>query len=54
MPIVDWLDPTRIGHEQLTRDGIVVRYPYVEIGGHHVWGATAMMLGEFSAVLGMH
>ena len=26
--------------------------PYFDLGGHEVWGATAMMLAEFAAVLG--
>jgi hypothetical protein len=25
--------------------------PYFDVGGHQVWGATAMMLGEFGALL---
>ena len=29
------------------RDGIVVRYPYFELAGQQVWGATAMILSEF-------
>lgn len=45
-------DPARVGTEDRVRDGLRVRYPYFDIDGHHIWGATAMMLGEFVAVLG--
>jgi hypothetical protein len=33
------------------RQGLVLWVPYFDVGGHQVWGATAMMLGEFSALL---
>jgi 8-oxo-dGTP pyrophosphatase MutT (NUDIX family) len=34
------------------RDGFHLRYGGYRIGSHHVWGATAMMLGRFGAYLG--
>lgn len=34
------------------RDGYRLRYGGYQIGRHHVWGATAMMLGRFGAHLG--
>lgn len=34
------------------RDGYHLRYGGFRIGRHHVWGATAMMLGRFGAYLG--
>jgi len=34
------------------RDGFHLRYGGFRIGSHHVWGATAMMLGRFGAFLG--
>jgi 8-oxo-dGTP pyrophosphatase MutT (NUDIX family) len=34
------------------RDGFNLRYGGFRIGPHHVWGATAMMLGRFGAYLG--
>jgi len=34
------------------RDGYHLRYGGYQIGRHHVWGATAMMLGRFGAYLG--
>lgn len=33
------------------RDGFRLRYGGYQIGRHHVWGATAMMLGRFGAYL---
>ena len=33
------------------REGIAVEYPYFDLLGHQVWGATAMVLGEFVCVL---
>jgi 8-oxo-dGTP pyrophosphatase MutT (NUDIX family) len=33
------------------RDGYRLRYGGYQIGAHHVWGATAMMLGRFGAYL---
>jgi hypothetical protein len=36
--------------------GQMIRVPYYEVGGHQVWGATAIMISEFEqrlrAVLG--
>jgi 8-oxo-dGTP pyrophosphatase MutT (NUDIX family) len=34
------------------RDGYRLRYGGYQVGRHHVWGATAMMLGRFGAYLG--
>lgn len=40
--------------ETVTTDagGVSLRYGGYQIGRHHVWGATAMMLGRFGAYLG--
>lgn len=40
-------DPHAAGIEERLRAGVNVKFPYFEFAGHHVWGATAMMLGEF-------
>jgi 8-oxo-dGTP pyrophosphatase MutT (NUDIX family) len=49
------IDLVREGIPQLadmsTSSGIGIRAPYYEIQGNKVWGATAMILSEFSAVL---
>ena len=48
-------DPDRIKREQRTRelDGrtYLIDYPYFDIDGEKVWGATAMALAEFLAML---
>jgi len=48
-------DPARLKREQRTRelDGktYLIDYPYFEIDGEKVWGATAMALAEFLAML---
>jgi len=49
---VDWLrDPSRVGLDARVRDGVRVEFPYFDFAGHRVWGATAMILGEFAEVL---
>jgi 8-oxo-dGTP pyrophosphatase MutT (NUDIX family) len=50
VPLADILDVTRVKSEVRVRDGVDVTYPFLEIGGHNVWGATAMVLGEFAAL----
>jgi 8-oxo-dGTP pyrophosphatase MutT (NUDIX family) len=52
VPLTDLRDPSRIGTEEKIREGVVVRYPYFDLEGHHVWGATAMILSEFRELLG--
>ena len=49
-PIADLLDPSRRGWDRRAREGVLVRFPYVEIAGQRVWGATAMMLSEFGVL----
>jgi 8-oxo-dGTP pyrophosphatase MutT (NUDIX family) len=49
---VEWLrDPSRVGLSHRVRDGVRVEFPYFDFGGHKVWGATAMILGEFRELL---
>jgi len=50
-PVSTFIDPSRIGLEERVRDGVRVRYPYFDVEGHQVWGATAMMLSEFCEVV---
>lgn len=49
-PLARLRDPAHTAWRTQTRDGVIVRYPYFDVAGHHVWGATAMMLGEFIAL----
>lgn len=44
-------DASRIRRGTRTREGIAVEYPYFDLLGHQVWGATAMVLGEFICLL---
>jgi 8-oxo-dGTP pyrophosphatase MutT (NUDIX family) len=47
----DLRDASRIRTGTRVREGIAIEYPYFDLGGHHVWGATAMVLGEFICLL---
>lgn len=49
-PLEHVRDPTRLHWHRVTRDGFVQRYPYFDLAGERVWGATAMMLGEFASL----
>jgi len=49
-PVHSLYDPARVGWTRQRRQGVVIDYPYVELAGHQVWGATAMILGEFAAL----
>lgn len=48
----DLRDASRIRHGTRLREGVAVEYPYFDLLGHQVWGATAMVLGEFICLLG--
>jgi len=47
----DLRDASRIRQGTRIREGVAVEYPYFDLLGHQVWGATAMVLGEFICVL---
>jgi 8-oxo-dGTP pyrophosphatase MutT (NUDIX family) len=47
----DLRDASRIRQGTRIREGIAVEYPYFDLLGHQVWGATAMVLGEFIYLL---
>jgi len=44
-------DASRIRRGTRIRGGVAVEYPYFDLLGHQVWGATAMVLGEFIHLL---
>lgn len=44
-------DASRIRQGTRIREGVAVEYPYFDLVGHQVWGATAMVLGEFICLL---
>lgn len=52
VPVAHLLDPARHRRTVRVRDGIEFDMPYFDIDGDVVWGATAMVLAEFAAVLG--
>jgi 8-oxo-dGTP pyrophosphatase MutT (NUDIX family) len=43
----DLRDASRVRTGTRVREGLTVTYSYLELCGHQVWGATAMVLGEF-------
>ncbi len=47
----DLRDASRIRQGSVVREGIAIEYPYFDLLGHQVWGATAMVLGEFICLL---
>jgi 8-oxo-dGTP pyrophosphatase MutT (NUDIX family) len=55
VPIDDLRDPHRVQRETQTRESMGKRYdveiPYFAVEGYKVWGATAMALAEFLALL---
>ena len=44
-------DASRIGRDIRIREGVAVEWPYFDLMGHQVWGATAMVLGEFICLI---
>jgi 8-oxo-dGTP pyrophosphatase MutT (NUDIX family) len=44
-------DASRIRRGTRVREGVAIEYPYFDLLGHQVWGATAMVLGEFICLL---
>jgi 8-oxo-dGTP pyrophosphatase MutT (NUDIX family) len=49
--VTDLQDASRIRSGTRTREGVAIEYPYFDLLGHQVWGATAMILGEFICLL---
>ena len=49
--IADLQDASRIRTGFRTREGVAVECPYFDLHGRQVWGATAMILGEFICLL---
>ena len=47
----DLQDASAIRQGTRTREGLAIEYPYFDLRGHQVWGATAMILGEFICLL---
>jgi 8-oxo-dGTP pyrophosphatase MutT (NUDIX family) len=51
VPLATLLDPGSIRREEWELRGMKVEVPFYQIGAHKVWGATAMILSEFSILL---
>ena len=49
-PVAALCDPSAWGRHRLRTRGIVHEAPHLLCGAHRVWGATAMILGEFAAL----
>ena len=47
----DVRDASRIRRATRIREGVAIEYPYFDLLGHQVWGATAMVLGELICLL---
>jgi 8-oxo-dGTP pyrophosphatase MutT (NUDIX family) len=52
-PVGDLLDPRRHHRVNRARDGVEFDMPFFDVDGEQVWGATAMVLAEFAALLGV-
>jgi 8-oxo-dGTP pyrophosphatase MutT (NUDIX family) len=53
-PVGHLLNPARHQRVSRLRDGVEFEMPYFDVDGEQVWGATAMVLAEFAAILGVH
>jgi 8-oxo-dGTP pyrophosphatase MutT (NUDIX family) len=51
VPVDHLRDRRNISWGHRTREGYLIDFPYFHVASHHVWGATAMMLGEFVSLL---
>ncbi len=45
------LNPAVSTKKEMLHNNKVIQVPYFDIAGNHIWGATAMILGEFLEVL---
>lgn len=50
-PLAALLDPAAARQEDWEIRGGIWRIPFYQFGSHKVWGATAMILAEFAAIL---
>ena len=54
-PVARLMEPDAVGSEQRVRPlppHVVQTVPYFDVAGARIWGATAMVLAEFAALLG--
>ncbi len=50
----DLLRPANVAWATRVRDGQTIEVPVFRVSGEEIWGATAMVLAEFLALLGWH
>lgn len=51
IPLPALLAAENHGTHEIRRRGVVFRAPHIQIGQHCIWGATAMILAEFMALM---
>ncbi|MBC7227202.1 MAG: CoA pyrophosphatase [Thermoflexales bacterium] len=51
VPLATFRDPALRGEDRMERDRLEVVIPYYAVGGYKIWGATAVILAEFLALL---
>ena len=51
LPLAALSDPKARGSHLITRRALRFRAPHLAYGGHQIWGATCLVLGEFAAAL---
>ena len=51
VPLDDLLDVAHLRSSERTRDGVTLTVPAFHVAGVEIWGATAMVLAEFLALL---
>lgn len=51
VPLARLVDPAYRGLHTRRQRGIELRVPHFVFGHHHIWGATAMILNEFAALV---
>jgi len=52
VPVADLTDPANLARAARDRDGVRVVAPAFRVEGGEIWGATAMIVAEFLALLG--
>jgi hypothetical protein len=52
VPLSRLLDPEALGRRTIVRGGVTIDAPTFLVDGTEVWGATAMVLAEFLALVG--
>ena len=52
VPVDDLMNPAHLRSAGRERDGQLILVPAFHVGGEEIWGATAMVLAEFLALMG--